>query len=69
MYLHVRLTRGRVYLCKAPESLPFNKNMITVMTDENDEDEYNTDNNRFWASSLTWICLLYVKELTTTKIT
>ena len=69
MYLHVRLTRGRVYLCKAPESLPCNKNIITNLTDENDEDEYNTDNNRFWASYLTWICLLYVKELTTTKIT
>ena len=39
------------------------------MTDENYEDEYNTDNNRFLTSYLTWICLLYVKELTTTKIT
>ena len=69
MYLHVRLTRGRVYLCKAPESLPFNKNMISDMTDENYEDEYNTDTNRFRTVYLTWICLLYVKELTTTKIT
>ena len=35
MYLHVRLTRKRVYLCKAPESLPCIKNMISDMTDEN----------------------------------